>query len=69
MRDSIITPGWGSVNLSQFTNHTPKFGYSRERWIFNNCGVLFNPYPLVGTAIIFTVAIRTYASNLEGGAC
>jgi len=24
---SIIAPGWGSVNLSRFTHHPPKFGY------------------------------------------
>ena len=27
VRASIIAPGWGSVNLSQFTHHWPKFGY------------------------------------------
>jgi len=39
---SIIATGWGSVNLSMFTYHPLKFGYSsrRERWIFNNRGVI-----------------------------
>jgi len=28
-----------------------------------------NPYPLVGTSIILTVVIQSYASNLEELAC
>jgi len=28
MRVSIIAPGWGSVNLSKFTHHPTRFGYS-----------------------------------------
>jgi len=27
-RVSIIAPGWGSVNLSQFTHHPLELGYS-----------------------------------------
>ena len=27
-RVSIIVPGWGSINLSNFTHHPPRFGYS-----------------------------------------
>ena len=26
----IIAPGWGSVNLNQFTHHLPKIGYSSQ---------------------------------------
>jgi len=28
VRISIIAPDWGIVNLSQFTHHPPKLGYS-----------------------------------------
>jgi len=50
----------------------------RERWIFNNHGVILTlimhyfyrgdldpNYLMVGTSIIFTVVIRSHASNLE----
>ena len=42
-RVSINTPGWGSVNLSRFTRHPPKFGYSYRKGrggSWNNCEVI-----------------------------
>jgi len=43
MRVSIIGPGWGSVNQSQFTHHPLRIWLlflRRERRIFNNRGVV-----------------------------
>jgi len=54
-RNTIIAPGWASVNPSQFPHHLPKFGYillsRRERWIFNNRGMISDLNPLVGNSI------------------
>ena len=45
----------GSVNLNPFTHHPPGFGYSYL--IFNNCGMISDPYRLVGASILFSVVI------------
>jgi len=66
MRVNIIGPDWGSVNLSQ---HHPAeirlLSLRRERWLSDSCGIISDPYPLVGTSIFLpwwsepTLAIRS----------
>ena len=64
-------PGWGSVNLPFVSTSPaetrPRFS-RRERWIFNNHGVILTVIHWLEPTF-FTVVIRTHASNLEWGTC
>jgi len=56
MRVSINASGWGSVNLCQFTHHSPKLGYTyREEVALLQPWSDFDPYPLVGTSIFYRI--------------
>jgi len=55
VRVSIVALGWGSVNISVYrlpAKIRPLLS-RRERWIFNKSGMISDPYPLVGTSILY----------------
>ena len=69
MKVSVIAPGWRSLTLSQFTSHTEilLLFSRRERWIFNNRGVILTlihwlGLPFFNVAMLGIWSDRSYAS-------
>ena len=57
-----------TVGSSKFTHHPVQIWLllpGRETWLFNNRRMISDPYPLIGTSILYTMVIRTHASNVQ----
>jgi len=64
MRDSNIAPGWGSVNLSQFTHNPLDIGYSYREGKGGSLTTLEWPWPFsTGWDLHFTRLIGSQSSN------